>query len=262
VVCETLHMSSAQEWTSSDCPWLSRLVVACQEIAGAVLHEDTRTLGPSIQNLERLIPVDVPPQHRLVLRNLVGRVVAQTARWSGIAARPDVTAALVKWMASDVCASAWRQDMHQLFTSCASALDAAGRSGDATSVDPRVGRALATIRERYRDPRLTLGVVARASDLSPCYLAHIMKRQTGLSFGAHLHRARLTAVSHMLEHTSLSIKEVASLAGYGGSSQLGRHFKRAFGATPFAYRQQVRAAGKNRPSIERIDDESALKRLA
>jgi AraC-like DNA-binding protein len=99
-------------------------------------------------------------------------------------------------------------------------------------IKPRIARALTIIDERFDDPRLRLGALADAVDMSPCHLSRSLKRTSGLGFLQHIHRRRIARACELLAAGSLSVKQVAAAVGYGRTSEFDRQFKRVFGVTP------------------------------
>jgi AraC family transcriptional regulator len=99
---------------------------------------------------------------------------------------------------------------------------------------------------------LSLPVIAEDTGLSMFHLARLVKRTTGHSVAAHIHRSRVALSRNLLHQASLSIKEIAAAVGYDSSTQFGRHFKRLEGMTPRAFRRRDRAIN---PGCARIDEQ-------
>jgi AraC family transcriptional activator FtrA len=57
-----------------------------------------------------------------------------------------------------------------------------------------------------------------------------------------LHHQRITRAQELLERTDASIDQVAASSGMGTATTLRRHFHRALGVTPTAYRTAFRLA--------------------
>ena len=106
--------------------------------------------------------------------------------------------------------------------------------------DRRVHDALRLISAEFRDAKLTTSIVARRIGISRHFLAHLMKQHTGRSFMHHLHAHRVRHAAALISTTSLSIKEIASAAGYERSGQLEHHFKRFMDMLPSAFRNARR----------------------
>lgn len=116
-------------------------------------------------------------------------------------------------------------------------------NGGSPAVDPRVSGALTAIESRYADPRFRLHRLARDLGVSPTHLTQLLKRDTGHTFGGHLHLRRIAEAQRLLSQSGLSIKEIAARVGYMSSSQLDRHFKRRVRCAPSVFRARVSRAG-------------------
>jgi AraC-like DNA-binding protein len=217
--------------------WFDVLVRRCQDLASHTLDARGAELGPYVRDLATDLPADLAVHERLATQNLLGRVLARTARLTGIDQRPDVAMAFLEWVASDIARGTWHADAQRFVERCAHALGncVSPQRHDRIS-DIRTARTLSIIEDRYGDAQLTLGIVNAESGVSLCHAARLLKHQTGLGFRAHLHRARIAAARRLLHHTTLSVKEVAAAVGYGSSSQFGRHFRRLCGTTPCVFR--------------------------
>ena len=105
---------------------------------------------------------------------------------------------------------------------------------------PKVQQALQQIAERYTDPSLRLGDVARDVHLSPFYLDRLLARNTGAAFVHHLRTCRLRRAVALLESTH-SIKQIAGAVGYRRASSFNRDFRRVHGLTPTQWRRATRS---------------------
>lgn len=121
-----------------------------------------------------------------------------------------------------------------------------GRVGPAPA-DVRAERALAAIEREFPNPNLQLQDVARQLALSACRLTQLLKRETGTTFGAHLHRRRVAQACALLADRTLSIKQIADRVGYRTTTQLGRQFKRHTALQPSRYRQTLCAVRADSP---------------
>jgi AraC family transcriptional regulator len=105
-----------------------------------------------------------------------------------------------------------------------------------------VARAARYIRDNLaRDVRLA--DVARAAHVSPFHLTRQFKEAMGLSPYQYVLRERVNAAKAMLQaaRSDLTLAELALAVGFADQSHLTRHFKRAVGVTPNAYRAQLAA---------------------
>ena len=101
-------------------------------------------------------------------------------------------------------------------------------------------RALHHIRENLAG-ELTLTDVAAASFLSPNYLAHLLKKETGKTFTDLVTERRLECAKDLLAHSTDQIASVAHASGFVDEAYFSRRFRQRFGLTPRAFRSSVRA---------------------
>jgi two-component system response regulator YesN len=119
----------------------------------------------------------------------------------------------------------------------------------ASPSNQRATGALKAIADRFHDTGLSVRGVARDLGVSTEHLCRAIKRATGRTFVDHLREARVRAACGLLEDTSLSMKEIADLAGFSTAGRFARDFKAMHGVSPSAYRGrclrdgQVRATG-------------------
>ena len=89
---------------------------------------------------------------------------------------------------------------------------------------------------------ISLRDVARVVHRTPAHLAATVKAETGHTVGAWITSARLAEAAAGLRHTDLSLQDIAEQAGYQDTTHFIRQFKRAYGATPVAWRREQRRA--------------------
>jgi transcriptional regulator GlxA family with amidase domain len=89
-------------------------------------------------------------------------------------------------------------------------------------------------------PSRKIHELALECNLSESHLRHLFKQRTGLGLGRLLTEQRMRLATDFLEHTSLSIKEIAGSVGYEHTSSFIRAFERHFGQAPNCYRQERR----------------------
>jgi len=106
-------------------------------------------------------------------------------------------------------------------------------------VTDRVGQALDWARARLDEP-LTVGDLARESGLSARQLARRMRAETGFAPLEWLHQQRVNRAQDLLERTEASVEQIAARCGMGTATTLRRHFQRAVGVSPTAYRTAFR----------------------
>lgn len=215
--------------------WINLFTDRCQRFVGTVQRAEPHELVGALGQLTTDLPLQLLPRERLVIYNVLTRVLGRTALLTGISRLPDVSTALVSWSAVDFMAESFVTEIDCIMARCAAALDRGGHVMTRDS-DPRVVRALIFIEEHFANESLTIKQVARAAGASIWHTQRLLKATTGHGFSAHRHRIRIETACRMLRGTRMSVKEVSAAVGYGSSSQFGRHFKRLIGATPGAYR--------------------------
>ncbi|MBC7879852.1 MAG: AraC family transcriptional regulator [Anaerolineae bacterium] len=98
-----------------------------------------------------------------------------------------------------------------------------------------LSRTLQLIDEGFHQ-KLSLEQVASKLYLSPCHLAHVLKRETGKTFVELLTEKRLEKTVQLLLLTELSIGEIASQVGFEDASYFTKRFRQKVGLSPKAYR--------------------------
>jgi AraC-like DNA-binding protein len=88
---------------------------------------------------------------------------------------------------------------------------------------------------------ITLADAAAAAFLSPNYLAHLLKKETGKTFTDLVTERRLEHAQEQLTHSSQRIASIAHASGFADEAYFARRFRQRFGQTPKAYRDSVRA---------------------
>ena len=84
----------------------------------------------------------------------------------------------------------------------------------------------------------TIRDLALEFHLSPSYLQHLFKHQTGVSMGEWLSERRLQRAAHLLANSYMSVKEIAHTIGYEHASSFIRAFERRFAQAPARFRKQ------------------------
>jgi AraC-like DNA-binding protein len=89
--------------------------------------------------------------------------------------------------------------------------------------------------------RITLATAAAAADLSPTYLAHLIKKETGRTFIDIVTERRMEQARELLAHTALRIAEVAAAVGFEDEAYFARRFRQRFRISPSGYRSRAAA---------------------
>lgn len=108
-----------------------------------------------------------------------------------------------------------------------------------TSRRDALARVMRHVREHLGE-RLQLADAASAADLSPNYLAHLIKKETGKTFVDLVTERRMEKACELLTHTTLRIGEVARAVGFEDEAYFARRFRQRYAAAPRQFR--LRAA--------------------
>jgi transcriptional regulator GlxA family with amidase domain len=88
---------------------------------------------------------------------------------------------------------------------------------------------------------LSVDVLAEKIALSPRHFSRVFQRESGLSPGKFIVRARLDMARNLLESTSLPLSNIAEQCGVGNSETLRRLFWQQFNTSPRTYRERFRS---------------------
>jgi AraC-like DNA-binding protein len=91
------------------------------------------------------------------------------------------------------------------------------------------------IREHLKEP-ITLSDAASAAFLSPNYLAHLLKRETGRTFGEIVTAQRIDLACRLLLTSRQPVADIAAAVGFRDEAYFSRRFRQLRGVTPSAYR--------------------------
>lgn len=83
---------------------------------------------------------------------------------------------------------------------------------------------------------ISLSDVAELSGLSEAYFSHIFSVVMGRGFSSYLRQIRLDAAANLLKSTSLSVKEICYMTGFGNRNYFTEAFREYFGMSPREYR--------------------------
>lgn len=90
-----------------------------------------------------------------------------------------------------------------------------------------------------------VGDMAQHLCVSPKYLAHVVKENSGMTPTEWLDIFTLQAIVHQLRYTNRPLKEIASDMGFPNTSSFGTYVKHHLGIAPAAYRRQHRTVEVN-----------------
>ncbi|UVH51727.1 helix-turn-helix transcriptional regulator [Pseudomonas sp. CBSPBW29] len=127
---------------------------------------------------------------------------------------------------------------HALALQALAADDAAGK-GRADAL----GRVRNYIRQHEHRPTLTLKEAAAEAFLSPNYLTHLLKKETGKTFSQLVLDRRMQLARSLLLAQHSTIGQVALACGFVDEAYFSRRFRKMHGMAPGQYRRTVIAAG-------------------
>ncbi|GIP55487.1 helix-turn-helix domain-containing protein [Paenibacillus vini] len=101
------------------------------------------------------------------------------------------------------------------------------------------------IQEHYAEPSLSLEMVSSIADLSPSYLGKLFKNATQQSFSEYLNHVRLEKAKVQLASSQETAAKISESVGIYNISYFSTLFKKKYGLSPSAYREQIamRATG-------------------
>ena len=102
---------------------------------------------------------------------------------------------------------------------------------------PYVSAAIRKMQD-FSDLDLCVKTVAAQMGISPAYLGHLFREQTGVYFNDYLTNIRLEHAERMISTTNLKINEIVEKTGFASQTYFNRIFKRTFGMSPLAYRRK------------------------
>jgi AraC-like DNA-binding protein len=185
------------------------------------------------------IPNDLPLPEQVMVRGLLTQVLWRAASLARINNRAEAAEKLLAFAAST--SPAWRLEWSCVVECCGAEIGETAKRSARNVVDWRVRRVLEMIERDYGDPQLSLRHVATAVNLSPWYIARMLKRHTGTGFAEHLRRRRIAVAQRLLTDSALSVKEIAAAVGYH-PTRLSHNFRASCGVAPVAFRMSGRAA--------------------
>lgn len=100
-----------------------------------------------------------------------------------------------------------------------------------------IQRAIRYIEQHYME-RCSLQDVASHVFLNHKYFGHLFKRETGEGFVSYVTRIRLEKASLLLNHTDMTVIQIAKSCGYEDPNYFTTVFRKKNGATPNEYRKK------------------------
>ena len=105
--------------------------------------------------------------------------------------------------------------------------------------EPLLAEVFGFIEEHYSE-RLSLKDVARVVGLTPGHLTTVLRRKTGRTVQDWISERRMAQARKLLVQTNQAVEEVGRRVGHANAAYFVRHFRRAHGITPLAWRRAGR----------------------
>lgn len=110
---------------------------------------------------------------------------------------------------------------------------------DAYRREEKIRTIIDYINAHYQE-ELTIDHLASICSYSPTYFMNFFKKNLGVSCIDYLISYRLRKATELLQHSSLSILEIASEVGFSNLSNFNRQFKKVYHMTPRQYRENTK----------------------
>ncbi len=114
----------------------------------------------------------------------------------------------------------------------------AARKAQRASRRDALARVMRHVRENI-GRRIQLADAAAAADLSPNYLAHLIKKETGKTFVDLVTERRMDKARELLAHTTDRIGGIAAATGFADEAYFTRRFRQRFQLSPTQFRRRA-----------------------
>ena len=96
--------------------------------------------------------------------------------------------------------------------------------------------AISMIEAHYKNPELTLQIVARNLNMSANYLSTVFSKKRGIPFKKYLQQYRVQQAATLLLETEYSVATIAETVGFVDSNYFTKVFRDYYHITPYRYR--------------------------
>lgn len=86
---------------------------------------------------------------------------------------------------------------------------------------------------------VTLEELGRVCHLSPNYISDLFRKELGMGAIQYFQKEKLNMAKYFLEHTDVSISDIAATLAYPSHSHFAQRFKKHYGCTPSEYRERA-----------------------
>jgi AraC-like DNA-binding protein len=102
-------------------------------------------------------------------------------------------------------------------------------------------RVMGYIRAHIADPAMTLTDAAAAAFLSPNYLTHLLRKETGSTFSELVLERRMRLARTHLMNSQKPLSHIAQICGFADEAYFSRRFRKAHGVPPGQFRREQAA---------------------
>lgn len=104
--------------------------------------------------------------------------------------------------------------------------------------EEKIRKIIDYISEHYQED-LSIKLLAELCGYSPTHFMNFFKKNLGVSCMDYLIHYRLRKATELLQHSTLSVLEIASSVGFSNLSNFNRQFKKVYKTTPRKYREEM-----------------------
>src|SRR5262249_21125008 len=140
---------------------LNEFTSRCQVVAGALAEPSSHSLPDQVASLLAVMPLAVSLQERVIIHNMVTRVIARVLAAQSLKRNGDFLDAFLGFTAYDVSLPTWHAKLCGMIRRCARELRAV-TPHKGLVFDSRVCRALDLLGSGFYAPRLSLPMCAAA----------------------------------------------------------------------------------------------------
>ncbi|MDF2962607.1 MAG: transcriptional regulator, AraC family, partial [Paenibacillus sp.] len=87
------------------------------------------------------------------------------------------------------------------------------------------------------DKEISLGGIADKLKLDPSYVSRLFRQEVSITFTDYVIALRLAKAKELLQHSTLTVKDIGAMVGYANQRSFNRIFKKYEGVTPGEYRE-------------------------
>ena len=103
-----------------------------------------------------------------------------------------------------------------------------------------MSRIIEYIRQHIADPAMSLTDAAAAAFLSPNYLTHLLRKETGKTFSELVLERRMRLARTHLMNSNKPLSHIAQICGFADEAYFSRRFRKAHGLPPGQFRREQR----------------------